>query len=636
MCGIAGIVSTHDDTRIDYATIHRMCQTIAHRGPDDEGVFIKHGTGLGSRRLSIIDLAGGRQPVFNEDHSAWVVFNGEIYNFLQLRRELEERGHRFYTRTDTEVIIHLYEEHGADCVQKLRGMFAFAVFDERKRRLLLARDRVGKKPLHYALSGSQLLFSSEIKGILAVAPELAEVNQEALLQYFYFGYVPDPLTAFANIHKLPPGHLLEFEDGDVQIRQYWDLPAFGTYVPASEEECLEELEAKLDEAVRIRLLADVPVGALLSGGTDSSTIVALMARASAKPVKTFSIGFRHADFDETPHARAVAETFGTEHHELILEPDVVQTVQALGNSLEEPFGDSSMLPTYMIACLSRKYVTVVLSGDGGDEAFAGYDRYRVQLQRSCPWLPSWAGRMYRHHIYPRLPHGLPGRNFAYSVSLPWGERYIEAVSLVPSQRNCGVLSADFVSAFDGTFDPLRLFRTYLGKAPAQDPLSHILYLDTKTYLPGDILAKVDRMSMAASLEARVPMLDHVFLEWVVSLGPQWKMGKSGQKYILTKLAERLGVPARVLHRPKRGFTLPLVHWLRSELKDLVVTFLLEPRTLQRGYFNEAGVRRLLHEFLQGRSDDHLPIWRLLMFELWQRNFLEPFTQVHSTEALSVA
>ncbi|MGA9543863.1 MAG: asparagine synthase (glutamine-hydrolyzing) [Candidatus Sulfotelmatobacter sp.] len=632
MCGIAGIVGASDDTRIDYDVIHRMCQTLFHRGPDDEGVFVKDGAGLGMRRLSIIDLARGQQPVFNEDRTAWVVFNGEIYNFRELRRELEQKGHRFHTRSDTEVIVHLYEDLGAECVHKLRGMFAFALFDERHRRLLLARDRLGKKPMHYALSDGRLLFGSEIKAILAAAPELSGVNSQALLQYFYFGYIPDPVTAFLGIQKLPPGHLLEFERGEVRVRQYWDLPEYGTYSPASEEECLDELEEKLAEAVRIRLIADVPLGALLSGGTDSSTIVALMARASSTPVKTFSIGFRHADFNEAPYARMVAEQFGTEHHELILEPKVAETVEMLAWSLEEPFGDSSMLPTYYVSCLARKYVTVVLSGDGGDEVFAGYDRYRIHLRdRSSYRIPEWAGQFYREQVYPRLPYGVPGRNFAYSISLPWPERYVEAVSLAPYQRNFTVLSRDFVAAFQGNDDPLNIFRRYIGTALARDPLSRILYLDTKTYLPGDILTKVDRMSMAASLEARVPMLDHVFLEWATSLAPQWKIGKRGQKYILTKLAERVGVPREALHRPKQGFALPLLHWMRHELKELVLSVLLDPSTLQRGYFNEQGVRHLLEEFFHGRTDDYLQIWRLMMFELWQRNFLQQFAPKNADE-----
>src|SRR5580658_125495 len=623
MCGIAGIVGARDDAGIDGHVIHQMCVTMVHRGPDDEGLFVKQGAGLGMRRLSIIDLAGGHQPVFNEDRTIWVVFNGEIYNFRELRRELEKNGHVFYTHSDTEVIVHLYEDLGRDCVHKLRGMFAFAVFDERNRRLLLARDRLGKKPLHYARSANRLYFGSEIKAILAAAPDLCATDSQALLQYFYVGYIPDPATAFSEIRKLPPGHVLEFEKDEVHVRRYWDLPEYGTYSPRSEEACLEELQHHLTEAVRMRLIADVPLGALLSGGTDSSTIVALMASLSPAPVKTFCIGFRHADFNEAPYARMVAQKFGTEHHELILEPNVVETVQSLSSILEEPFGDSSILPTYYVSCLARKYVRVVLSGDGGDEAFGGYERYRTHLQqRSAPWLPDWAGRMYRTQVYPRLPFGFPGRNLAYSVSLPWQERYIESVSLAPSQRNFNLLSQDFISAFQGEADPLDAFRCCLREGRASDPLGHVLYLDTKTYLPGDILTKLDRMSMAASLEARVPMLDHVFMEWAAALSPQWKMGTKGQKYILVKLAQRLGVPREALHRPKQGFALPLLHWMRHELKEFVLDLLLATSTIERGYFNKAGVRKLLNEFFQGHTNDYLEIWRLMMFELWQRNFLE--------------
>jgi len=623
MCGIAGIVGAKDDVGIDRDLIHQMCETLIHRGPDDEGLFVKRGAGLGMRRLSIIDLAGGHQPVFNEDGTVWVVFNGEIYNFRELRRDLESKGHHFYTQSDTEVIVHLYEDLGRDCVHKLRGMFAFAVFDERNRRLLLARDRLGKKPLHYARSGNRLLFGSEMKAILAAAPELCTTDSKALLQYFYFGYIPDPATAFSEIRKLPPGHLLEFEREEVCVRQYWDLPEYGTYSPLSEEACLEELQHHLTEAVRMRLIADVPLGALLSGGTDSSTIVALMASLSPAPVKTFSIGFQHEDFNEAPYARMVAEKFGTEHHELILEPNVVGTVQSLASALEEPFGDSSMLPTYYVSCLARKHVKVVLSGDGGDEAFGGYERYRTHLQqRSVHWLPAWVGQTYRTHVYPRLPFGIPGRNLAYSISLPWQERYLEAVSLAPYQRNFDLLSHDFMSTFQGDAEPLDAFRCYLRDAPASDPLGHVLYLDTKTYLPGDILTKLDRMSMAASLEARVPMLDHVFVEWAAALSSQWKMGTKGQKYILTKLAIKLGVPRQVLQRPKQGFALPLLHWMKHELKELLFSLLLDSHALERGYFSEAGIRRLLAEFSAGHTTDYLPIWRLMMFELWQRNFLE--------------
>jgi asparagine synthase (glutamine-hydrolysing) len=626
MCGIAGIVSAQAGDRIDAETIHRMCQSIVHRGPDDEGVFVKDGTGLGMRRLSIIDVAGGHQPVFNEDKSIWIVYNGEIYNFAELRPELESRGHRFSTHSDTEVIVHLYEEMGAECVQKLRGMFAFALYDQRNKRLLLARDRFGKKPLHYALDGGRLYFGSEIKAILAVAPELAKVNQEALLQYMYFGYIPDPLTAFTSIQKLPPGHLLEFEKGQIRIRKYWDLPRYSTHQPRSEEECLEELEWRLAEAVRMRLISEVPLGALLSGGTDSSTVVALMARASSSPVKTFTIGFKHDDFNESHYARIVAQRFGTDHHELILEPNVVETVETLTRSLEEPFGDSSMLPTYYVSCMARQHVTVALAGDGGDEVFAGYDRYGIHARRRIfEHVPDAVWRWYREYLYPRLPETMHGRKFAYNVSLPWRERYVDGVSFLPAfEREMPLLSDEFRAQVSGIENPQNILFRYFEQAPADDPVSQMLYVDTKTYMTADILTKVDRMSMAASLEVRAPILDHVFVEWATGLPLEWKLRGRKQKYILTKLAERVGVPKEALYRRKQGFALPLVHWIRNELKDLLMTVLLEPRTVQRGYFNPDGVRRLLEEHFSGRRVHSQRIWRLLMFEMWHRNFLENF------------
>ncbi len=624
MCGIAGIVQTHPEAAVNEAAIHRMCEAIVHRGPDDEGIFVKAGVGLGMRRLSIIDLAGGHQPVFNEDKSIWIVFNGEIYNFPELRAELEKRGHRFYTHSDTEVIVHLYEDLGADCVKKLRGMFAFALYDERRGKLLMARDRFGKKPLHYALAGGRLLFGSEIKSILAVAPELASVNNEALLQYMYYGYIPDPITSFQAIQKLPPGHLLEFTAGQIQVRQYWDLPEYGTHQPRSEEECLEELEWRLAEAVKVRLISDVPLGALLSGGTDSSTVVALMARASSKPVKTFSIGFSHDDFNEAHYARMVAKHFGTEHHELVLEPDVLETVETLTSSIEEPFGDSSMLPTYYVSCMARKHVTVALSGDGGDEIFAGYDRYAINLRRKAfERIPGWARRLYREQIYPNVPQNMRGRKFSYNVSLPWRERYVDSISFFPSfERDMPLLSSEFRETLRNEDNPENVMYRYFDEAPAKDPISQMLYVDTKTYMVADILTKVDRMSMATSLEVRVPLLDHLFVEWVTGLPVEWKLRGGQQKYILRKLAERVGVPREAIYRPKQGFAMPLVHWIRNELKDLIMTVLLEPRTLQRGYFNPASVRRLLDEHFRRRRDHSHEIWRLLIFELWHRNFLE--------------
>jgi asparagine synthase (glutamine-hydrolysing) len=620
MCGIAGIVDTRAGARVEEALVHRMCQRIVHRGPDDEGIFTKGGVGLGMRRLSIIDVAGGHQPIFNEDRSAWIVFNGEIYNFPELR--LEAKGHVFRTHTDTEAIVHLYEEMGAECVQKLRGMFAFAIYDEPKRKLLIARDRLGKKPLHYAFDRGRFYFASEIKSILEVAPHLAEVNEAALWQYMYLGYVPDPATAFKAIHKLPPGHLLELENGQIRVQKYWDIPQYAVHQPKSEEECLEELEHRLEEAVRIRLISDVPLGAMLSGGTDSSAVVALMARASSGPVKTFSIGFEQADFNEAEYARMVAEKFGTAHHELILKPDVVETVTQLTHSLEEPFGDSSMLPTYYISRLARQHVTVALSGDGGDELFAGYERYKILLHDRAHSVPDWAGKIYRGAIHPLLPYKTPGRNLAYSISLPWQERYLEGVTIQAFIREMRLLTPDFrARAMGNGKDSLDDLREYLKNAPAEDALSRVLYLDTKTYMAGDILTKVDRMSMLTSLEARVPILDHKFVEWVSALKPEWKMRGDQQKYIFRKLAERVGVPREVLYRKKQGFALPLVHWMRNELKPMILDVLLDRSTLERGYFQEQGLRRLLDEHFQQRRDHSARIWRFLIFELWHRNFL---------------
>jgi asparagine synthase (glutamine-hydrolysing) len=624
MCGIAGIVGRNEDV-VDASDVHRMCQAIVHRGPDEEGIFVKDGTGLGMRRLSIIDVEGGHQPVFNEDRSVWAVFNGEIYNFVELRAELESRGHHFYTHSDTEVIVHLYEELGPECVRRLKGMFAIAIWDESRKSLLLARDRLGKKPLHYAFSNGRLLFGSEIKAILAIAPELAVPNPEALLQYFYFGYVPDPLTAFAAIRKLPPGHLMEYFRGSLKERCYWDVPAYGSAPPQSEEECLQILESKLAEAVRIRLMSEVPLGVLLSGGVDSSIVVALMARASSSPVKTFSIGFAEDRFNEAQYARVVAERFGTEHHEMVVDPNLEETITYLTSMLEEPFGDSSMLPTYFVCRMARQKVTVALSGDGGDELFAGYDRYAVAMQRRhLDGFPQWAGRLYRQRLHPRVPVGVYGRNYAWNATLNWRDRYLDGVTALPARdRERSLFSKDFLALADRLPDPLQQFQDYYDDTPgAPDDLSRLLYLDTKTYLVGDILTKVDRMSMATSLEVRVPMLDHEFVEWAAGLPIEWKFRASTRKYLLKRLAERLGIPAELLHRPKQGFQLPMEQWLRGELKQKFLSILTEPRTLQRGYFRPDAVRGIVDEHVRGRRNRTGMLWRMLILEWWHRNYLE--------------
>jgi asparagine synthase (glutamine-hydrolysing) len=617
------MVGRRDDV-IDPTDVHRMCQTIVHRGPDDEGIYTQGPAGIGMRRLSIIDLAGGHQPIHNEDETVWVVYNGEIYNFPEVRRDLERRGHKFYTNTDTEIIVHLYEEMGADCVKRLRGMFGLALWDVRRQKLLLARDRLGKKPLHYAFQSGRLLFGSEIKTILSVAPELAQVNQQGLLQYFYFGYIPDPLTAFEQIHKLPPGHLLEYENGKSSIRQYWDVPAYGTHPPMSQEECLGELERRLEEAVRIRLISDVPLGALLSGGVDSSIIVALMARVSSRPVKTFTIGFEAEQFNETVYARLVSEKFGTDHHELVLRPNLEETLTFLSAILEEPFGDSSMLPTYYVSRMARQQVTVALSGDGGDELFAGYDRYLVAMERrKFDRIPGWLGQLYRDRVHPLVPSSVYGKNLAWNASLGERDRYLDAVSYLPAlHRERNLFSREFLESASQLPDPLGAWRRIYDDAPARDPLSRLLYLDTKTYLTADILAKVDRMSMATSLEVRVPMLDYEFVEWAASLPVEWKFRHGTRKFILKKLAERIGIPPALLHRRKQGFQLPLVDWMRDSMKDQFLAVLTEPRTLQRGYFKPEAVRALIEEHTSGRRNRSGLLWRMLVLELWHRNFLE--------------
>ena len=522
MCGIAGMIGRAGET-IAPEQVRRMTDTIVHRGPDDEGIHARGSVGLGMRRLSIIDLAGGHQPIYNEDGTLAIVFNGEIYNFLELRQGLEKRGHQFSTRSDTEVIVHLYEEMGADCITKLRGMFAIALYDSKRDSLLLARDRLGKKPLYYAQHGGRLFFGSEIKTLLAAAPELAEVDAEGILQFFYYGYIPDPHSAFRDIRKLPPGHLAEYHGGQVHIRQYWDVPAYGVNDPGSDEACLEEMERRLASGAPA-FISDVPLGALLSGGVDSSIVVALMARESSSPVKTFSIGFRKADFNEAEYARLVAERFGTEHHELIVDPNINDTLNLLTQMMEEPFGDSSMIPTYHVSKLAREHVTVALSGDGGDELFAGYDRYIVNWRRRrYDFVPAWAGKIYRNHLYPILPSTVKGRKFAWNITLSSRDRYLDGVSFLPAlHRERSLFSDEFVASARQWENPFLQFQRFYDDAPASDSLSRLMYLDVKTYLTADILTKVDRMSMATSLEMRCPILDHVFVEWVAGLPLKYK------------------------------------------------------------------------------------------------------------------
>lgn len=625
MCGIAGIIANDCGAQLHVAEIRKMCSQIVYRGPDDEGFYVNGPVGLGMRRLSIIDVSGGQQPIHNEDRSVWVVFNGEIYNFIELRRELQAQGHIFYTQSDTEVIVHAYEAYGSDCVQRLRGMFAFALYDFRNRKLLLARDRLGKKPLHYAVRNGILYFASEIKSLLAVVPEFAMVDRQSIAQFFYFGYIPDPNTIFSAVRKLPPGYWLEFSDTTIRLEQYWDLPQFSSVV-LPEFECLQQLENTFAEAVRIRLMSEVPLGALLSGGVDSSTVVAMMAKVSTKPVKTFSIRFPQADFNEASHARSVASRFETEHHELEVNADLWSTLERLTSIIDEPFADSSVIPTYHVARMARDHVTVVLSGDGGDELFAGYDNYVINYRRRyLDFVPNWVGPMYHKFVYPRIPIKLRNRKLVYTFVLGSRERFVEGKSSLPVyDPDLTVLSPEFVSAIAAE-DPAATIRRYYDNAPASDLVSRMQYVDAKTYLTADVLTKVDRMSMACSLEVRCPLLDHVFVELAARIPISMKLRNGTRKYLLRRLAEKLGVPRETLYRRKQGFALPLKHWMRVEMKKEMTAVLLEPRTLQRGYFRKGAVERMLSEHHRGERDHAPALWQLLMFEFWHRNYLERWT-----------
>ncbi|HEY0366920.1 MAG TPA: asparagine synthase (glutamine-hydrolyzing), partial [Pyrinomonadaceae bacterium] len=557
MCGIAGFVTRDEqrDTRAANEVLGRMCRVIAHRGPDEQGTLVKGQVALGMRRLSIIDVAGGHQPMSGCVGEITIVFNGEIYNYRELQRELESRGHKFKTHSDTETIVHAYEAYGPSCLEHLRGMFAFAIWDAHARQLFIARDRVGKKPLYYTLTSSgTLIFGSELKSLREHPEFRGEVSSEALDAYLTFGYVPDPLTIFRDVHKLPPGHHLTFKDGRARVEQYWDFPyEHAQENPArSEEECLEELRALLDEAVRLRMEAEVPLGAFLSGGVDSSTVVGLMARHATQPVKTFSIGFHEDSYNELKYARIAAQRFETDHHEFVVTPDICEIVDELVWHFDEPFADSSAIPTYMVSKLAREHVTVALSGDGGDEVFAGYTRYALDRRRSgFATLPRLVREGVMQPLGRNLPHSAWGRNYLHNVALDPLDRYIEDVSVFTRLNKPSLYTDDFRRQL-GSSEAAQRFRDYASHSRADDPLDPLLYLDSKTYLPGDILTKVDRMSMAVSLEARVPLLDHKLIEFVCTRIPaSMKMKGLETKHIFKRAVSDL-VPREILDRPKQG------------------------------------------------------------------------------------
>lgn len=627
MCGIAGFIGRdeHRDPRAAGAVLESMCSVIAHRGPDDQGTLVNDRIALGMRRLSIIDLAGGHQPMSGCDGAVTIVFNGEIYNYRDLQRELVSRGHRFKTHSDTETIVHAYEEYGARCVDHLRGMFAFAIWDARERKLFIARDRAGKKPLYYTITpGGTLIFGSELKSLREHPEFCGEISAEALDAYLTFGYVPDPLTIFRDVHKLPPGHHLTFKDGRARVEQYWDFPyEHPQQDPVrSEDDCLEELRALLDEAVRLRLEADVPLGAFLSGGIDSSTVVGLMARHASQPVKTFSIGFYEDSHNELKYARMAAKAFGTDHHEFIVTPDICEIIDELVWHFDEPFADSSAIPTYMVSKLARQHVTVVLSGDGGDEVFAGYTRYALDRKRSgFAHLPRLLRQGVMQPLGRNLPHGAWGRNYLHNVALEPLDRYIEDVSIFTRLNKPSLYTDDFRQRL-GQSEAAARFRDCAAHARTDGSLDPLLYLDSKTYLPGDILTKVDRMSMAVSLEVRVPLLDHKLIEFVCTRIPSsMKMRGLETKHIFKRAVRDL-VPAEILNRPKQGFGIPINRWINQQLRERVRGTLTEARTMQRGYVEPRYVNLLLDEHERGRRDHATELWTLFMLELWHRTFVD--------------
>jgi asparagine synthase (glutamine-hydrolysing) len=592
MCGFVAIFDTRGERLPDRALLDRMNESQHHRGPDEGGLHLEPGVGLGHRRLSIIDLASGQQPLFNEDQTVVVVYNGEIYNFQTLAAELQALGHRFRTHSDTEVIVHAWEEWGRACVGRFRGMFAFALWDRNRQTLFVARDRLGIKPVHYAsLADGQLLVGSELKS-LACHPGLEHgLDPLAIEDYCAFGYVPEPRTIYKNVHKLPPGFTLTWCRGDATpvIEQYWDVPLGPAAEAPDESAALEELVARIDEAVRIRLIAEVPLGAFLSGGVDSSTVVAAMTRVGGGAVNTCSIAFGEAEFNEAAYAEQVAQRYRTRHHVDSVDPDDFSLVDRLAALYDEPYADSSAIPTYRVCELARRRVTVALSGDGGDELLAGYRRYGWHLQedrlrgRVPGVLRQVAGRLGRH--YPALtgaPRVLRARATLLGLGRDRVAGYFNIIAVMNDDLRGRLYSQRFRGELQG-YTAEEVLRTHARKTAGLDPLSEVQYLDIKTYLPGDILTKVDRASMAHALEVRVPLLDHQLVEWLAGLPPTLKRRGTTGKYLLKKAMEPY-LPADILYRPKKGFAVPLVDWFRGPLRERLERALLKGVLVDSGLF----------------------------------------------------
>jgi asparagine synthase (glutamine-hydrolysing) len=618
MCGIYGLFDADPGRPADLQTLHRMGHVLTHRGPDGGGLHTHGGLGIGMRRLSIIDLKTGDQPLANEDRSVWVVFNGEIYNYRELTAELLAKGHVFSTASDTEVLVHLYEEHGEECVDKLRGMFAFAIWDAPRRTVLLARDRLGIKPLYYAQTSRGFVFGSELKAIVQSPWTPRVVDGRALATYLQYGYVPDPLTILEGAAKLPPGHTLTVKEGRAGTpRRYWQATRFFPSAPVAvrEEEAAESLWTALRDAVRSHLVSDVPIGAFLSGGVDSSAVVAIMAGEIGASVKTFSVGFAQKEYNELPYARRVAEFFATDHHELVVGPESVGMLDDVLEAFDEPFADPSSIPTYLVARLARQHVKVALSGDGGDELFAGYDRYVVDhRRRHLEILGRTAIGGGLRTLSGLLADGTPGKNFLYNVSLPRMERYLDSISLFPFRRLRDLLSLDV--ARDQTLQ--------LDTAPSEglDPLSRLQELDLRTYLPGDILAKVDRVTMANSLEARVPLLDHALVELGCGLPAGLRFNAGETKYLLKRVL-RGRVPPEVLSRPKQGFGVPLQSWFENALPAFFQTLVDRADRMADVGIRPSAVRSLVDLYTRKRRSDHChQLWALTVLDRTLRRLSE--------------
>jgi asparagine synthase (glutamine-hydrolysing) len=626
MCGITGFISKEKNLSVGNRRVllEKMCASIKHRGPDEQGMLVRERAALGMRRLSIIDIETGQQPIYSEDNNLAIVFNGEIYNFEELKKELEALGHRFKTNSDTETILHAYEEFGTDCLEKLRGMFAFAIWNFREEILFIARDRVGKKPLFYSLTrAGNFIFGSELKTLLAHGESEKEIDFAALDAYLTFGYVPEEFCIFKNVQKLAPGHFLILKNGRVHTEKYWDFDYLTPSNIKTEVEYVEVLREKIKEAIAVRLISEVPLGAFLSGGVDSSTIVAMMSEISPTPVKTFSIGFNEDTFNELKYARVIAERFGTEHHEFIVTPDLVDIIDDIVWHFDEPFSDSSSLPTFMVSKMAREYVTVVLSGDGGDELFAGYTRYVVDKKRSgLANLPKQFRKGILQRVSEKLPHGAYGKNYLYNVSLDPIDRYIDSLMQFNEPRKRSLYSKDFQAKLNSGFGAgERNFKRFAESVDTGNAIDQLLYLDSKTYLPSDILTKVDRMSMANSLEVRVPLLDHKLIEFVVNIPPELKMKGFETKHILKRAMGGI-VPNEILYREKQGFGVPINEWINAQLKTRIHSDLSDRQTFERGYFEKSYIQMLLNEHSTGRRDHSSALWALWMLELWHRKFVD--------------